>query len=68
MGVRNGPPYPIKNKGKVAKAQSALKNADGKDIISVNHVELTGKPNSITQIQRKMAELTEIIMIVPDDK
>ena len=52
-GVRNGPPYPIKNKGKVAKAQSTLKNADGKDIISVNHVELTGKPNSITQIQRK---------------
>ncbi len=47
-GVRNGPPYPIKNKGKVAKAQSTLKNADGKDIISVNHVELTGKPNSIT--------------------
>lgn len=32
-GVRNGPPYPIKNKGKVAKAQSTLKNADGKDII-----------------------------------
>lgn len=52
-GVRNGPPYPIKNKGKVAKAQSTLKNADGKDIISVNHVELTWKPNSITQIQRK---------------
>lgn len=52
-GVRNGPPYPIKNKGKVVKAQSTLKNADGKDIISVNHVELTGKPNSITQIQRK---------------
>ena len=52
-GVRNGPPYPIKNNGKVAKAQSTLKNADGKDIISVNHVELTGKPNSITQIQRK---------------
>lgn len=67
-GVRNGPPYPIKNKGKVAKAQSTLKNADGKDIISVNRVELTGKPNSITQIQRKMVELTEIIMIVPDDK
>lgn len=52
-GVKNGPPYPIENNGKVAKVRSTLKNADGKDIISVNHVELTGNPNSITQIQRK---------------
>ena len=52
-GVKNGPPYPIENNGKIAKVRSTLKNADGKDIISVNHVELTGKPNSITQIQRK---------------
>ena len=30
-----------------------MKNAAGKDIISVTHVELMGEPNSITQIQRK---------------
>lgn len=52
-GVKNGPPYPIESNGKVAKVKGTLKNADGKDIISVSHVELTGKPNSITQIQRK---------------
>lgn len=52
-GVRNGPPYPIENNGKVAKVRGALKNAAGKDIINVDHVKLTGEPNSITQIQRK---------------
>ena len=59
-GVRNGPPYPIKNSKRVAKAQSTLKNTDGKDIISVNHVELTEKPNSITQIQRKNGGIDRI--------
>lgn len=52
-GVRNGPPYPIKDNGRVVSQKSTLKNAAGKDIISVTHVELMGEPNSITQIQRK---------------
>lgn len=66
--MRNGPPYQIKNNGKVAKAQSTLKNADGKDIISINHVELTGNQIALLRFREKMVELTEIIMIVPDDK
>ncbi len=38
-GVRNGPPYPI----------DRLKNAGGQSIIAVEHTELTGPPNGITQ-------------------
>lgn len=67
-GVRNGPPYPIKDNGRVVSQKSTLKNAAGKDIISVTHVELMGEPNSITQIQRKMVELIVTIMTVTDDK
>lgn len=54
-GVKNGPPYPIDKSKKVAqvKKHGTLKNAAGKDIISVVHVELKGQPNSITQIKRK---------------
>ena len=42
-GVRNGPPYPLKR----------LKNAAGNGIIEVEHTELTGTPNSITQVTNK---------------
>lgn len=55
-GVKNGPPYPIRQNQKVAKVvkhDNSLKNAAGKDIITVKHVELSGTPNSITQIKRK---------------
>lgn len=38
-GVRNGPPYPI----------DRLKNAGGQSMIAVEHTELTGPPNGITQ-------------------
>lgn len=44
-GIRNGPPYPL-DQSKV----DGLKNAVRKDIIEVEHVQLTGEPNSITQI------------------
>ena len=47
-GVRNGPPYPLD------KSQDAeLQNAVGERIIKVNHVELFGVPNTITQITNK---------------
>lgn len=55
-GVKNGPPYPIQENRKVAKVLNSgdqLKNAVGKDIIMVEHTELSGKPNSITQVKRK---------------
>lgn len=54
-GVRNGPPYPIKDSEKVKKTKNSnnLKNAIGKDIITVQHVDLYGEPNSITQVVRK---------------
>lgn len=42
-GVRNGPPYPLKR----------LKNAVGRSIIEVEHTELTGTPNSVTQVTNK---------------
>lgn len=44
-GVRNGPPYPLKS--------ATLKNAAGKDIISVEHIDLKGPPGGITQVTRK---------------
>lgn len=47
-GVRNGPPYPL-NKSKYTE----LQNAVGERIIKVDHVELFGAPNSITQITNK---------------
>lgn len=46
-GVRNGPPYPLN------RSKSSLKNAAGQPIISVEHIELVEKPNSITQAVRK---------------
>lgn len=52
-GVRNGPPYPIKDNGQVVSEKSTLKNAAGKDIIIVEHTRLTGEPNSITQVTHK---------------
>lgn len=52
-GVRNGPPYPIKDNGRVTAQKSTLKNAAGKDIIIVEHTKLTGEPNSITQVTHK---------------
>ena len=54
-GVKNGPPYPIKDNTKVAEAKSheTLKNASGKDIIITSHTTLTGEPNSITQVEHK---------------
>lgn len=51
-GVRNGPPYPLKEKPNDT-SSNTLKNAAGKDIMTVKHVELTGDPNSITQVTRK---------------
>ena len=47
-GVRNGPPYPIDQS-----KSSELKNAVGQRIIKVEHSDLTGKPNSITQVTNK---------------
>ncbi len=47
-GVRNGPPYPIDQS-----KSSELKNAVGQCIIKVEHSDLTGKPNSITQVTNK---------------
>lgn len=47
-GVRNGPPYPLTEAQK-----TGLKNANGDRIIEVNHSELKGEPNSITQVTRK---------------
>lgn len=44
-GVRNGPPYPLKS--------ATLKNAAGKGIISVEHVDLKGPPGGIIQVTRK---------------
>ena len=38
-GVQNGPPYPIKR----------LKNANGEDVVLVDHNDLNGPPNGITQ-------------------
>lgn len=38
-GVKNGPPYPLKR----------LKNANGDDIIVVEHTDTNGPPNGITQ-------------------
>lgn len=54
-GVKNGPPYPLKGEQKVANVRNSntLKNATGKDIITVQHIELTSEPNSITQVTRK---------------
>lgn len=51
-GVRNGPPYPLNRDTKKEKS-GALKNAAGKNIILVEHVDLTGPPNGITQVIRK---------------
>ena len=56
-GVRNGPPYPIKDNGRVTAQKSTLKNAAGKDIIIVEHTKLTGEPNSITQVTHKRGGL-----------
>lgn len=47
-GVRNGPPYPL-NRSK----SNGLKNAAKKSIIEVERTELTGEPNSITQVTNK---------------
>lgn len=47
-GVRNGPPYPLDHSKDVE-----LQNAVGKRIIKVNHTELFGDPNSITQNTNK---------------
>ena len=54
-GVRNGPPYPIKDSIKISEVKSheTLKNASGKDIIITSHTTLTGEPNSITQVEHK---------------
>lgn len=54
-GVKNGPPYPIDKDNRVAEVRNSntLKNAAGMDIITVQHVELFGEPNSITQVTRK---------------
>ena len=46
--MRNGPPYPIDQS-----KSSELKNAVGQRIIKVEHSDLTGKPNSITQVTNK---------------
>lgn len=54
-GVKNGPPYPIQDHERVAVVRNnkQLKNAAGEVIISVEHAELKGPKNSITQITRK---------------
>lgn len=44
-GVKNGPPYPINRSG-----NTGLKNANGQSIIKVEKTELTGEPNTITQV------------------
>ena len=50
-GVRRGPPYPLENNS--GPESATLKNALGKVIIPVEHVDINGPPNGITQVKRK---------------